>query len=59
MQNIRGTICNGVPSGITGRPRKKYTGRIELFYFFWALRPGYYVQQCIFFQLFRVHFHTI
>ncbi len=28
-------------------------------FFFWALRPGYYVQQCIFFQLFRVHFNTI
>ncbi len=42
----------------TGRPRKKYPGRIELFYFFRALRPGYYEQQGIFFNLFWVHFHT-
>jgi hypothetical protein len=41
---------NSLISKYTGRPRILYPGRIELFYFFWALRPGYYVQQCIFFS---------
>ena len=34
----------------TGRPRKKIPGRIALF-FFWATRPGYYVQHVFFLKI--------
>ena len=50
FQSIARNFSAGGGNMNTGRPRIQYPGRIELFYFFWALRPGYYVQQCIFFS---------
>jgi hypothetical protein len=32
--------------------------RPRTLFYFWAVRSGYYVQQCFFFELFRVHFNS-
>ena len=45
-----GKIANFKKLDVPENPAYSTPGRILLFYFFWALRPRYYVQQCIFFS---------